>query len=149
FQSFLLESAVALSVADAHTLADARGIDLALDAVAGVRVRGDAESLRVLVRNLVDNAVRYTPEGGHVQVRLRQAPPLATLEVIDTGPGIPVAERERAFDRFYRRAGSPAGGSGLGLAIVRAIAERHGARVSLEDAAGGGLHVTVTLPAVS
>ena len=149
FQPFLLESAVALSVADAHTLADVRGIDLALDAVAGVRVRGDAESLRVLVRNLVDNAVRYTPEGGHVQVRLRQAPPLATLEVIDTGPGIPVAERERAFDRFYRRAGSPAGGSGLGLAIVRAIAERHGARVSLQDAAGGGLHVTVTLPAVS
>ena len=73
----------------------------------------------------------------------------ACLEVIDSGPGIPAADRERAFDRFYRRAGSPAGGSGLGLAIVRAIAERHGARVSLQDAAGGGLHVTVTLPAVS
>jgi signal transduction histidine kinase len=149
FQPLLLESAVASGVADAHALAAARGIDLALEADPGVRVRGDAESLRILVRNLVDNAVRYTPEGGRVRVRLRQAPPLATLEVIDTGPGIPAAECERAFDRFYRRAGSPAGGSGLGLAIVRAIAERHGARIGLEDAAGGGLHVTVSLPTAS
>jgi len=149
FEPLALEDPVASGVADAHALATARDIDLALDAAPGVRVRGDAESLRVLVRNLVDNAIRYTPAGGRVRVNLRQAPPVATLEVIDTGPGIPAEERERVFDRFYRRAGAPAGGSGLGLAIVRAIAERHGAHVGLQDAAGGGLHVTVSLPSAS
>jgi two-component system OmpR family sensor kinase len=102
-----------------------------------------------MVRNLVDNAVRYTPSGGRVQVRLRQDASFAVLEVVDSGPGIPAAERERAFDRFYRRAGAPEGGSGLGLAIVRAIAERHGASVRLDDAAGGGLAVTVRLPRAS
>jgi signal transduction histidine kinase len=146
-QPLLLETAVAQAVADSHALASARRIDLGLEANPNVRVRGDAESLRVLVRNLVDNAVRYTPEGGRVQVRVRLAGDVR-LEIIDSGPGIPAADRERAFDRFYRRAGAPEGGSGLGLAIVHAIAERHGAHVSLADADGGGLHVTVRLPAV-
>ena len=68
------------------------------------------------------------------------------LEVIDNGAGIPAADRERAFDRFYRRATAPEGGSGLGLAIVKAIAERHGARVALDDAPGGGLQVSVLFP---
>jgi two-component system OmpR family sensor kinase/two-component system sensor histidine kinase QseC len=144
-----LDRAVAAGMADAHALAMARDIDLSLDSEPDVCVRGDAESLRVMVRNLVDNAVRYTPSGGRVQVRLRQDAGIAVLEVIDSGPGIPAAERERAFDRFYRRAGAPEGGSGLGLAIVRAIADRHAASVRLDDAAGGGLAVTVRLPRVS
>ena len=95
-------------------------------------VLGDREALRTLVRNLVDNAVRYTPAGGRVQVRTRGGAPRRAsrpvLEVTDSGPGIPAADRERAFDRFYRRASAPQGGSGLGLAIVKAIADRHGAR---------------------
>jgi two-component system OmpR family sensor kinase len=70
------------------------------------------------------------------------------LEVSDSGPGIPPEERARVFDRFHRRRGSPEGGSGLGLAIVKAIAERHGARVDLDDAPGGGLKVTVAFPAL-
>jgi two-component system OmpR family sensor kinase len=147
-QPMLLEDTVAQGVADNHALATTRRIDLGLEAEPNVRVRGDAESLRVLVRNLIDNAVRYTPEGGRVQVRLWKAGEVR-LEIMDSGPGIPAADRERAFDRFYRRAGAPEGGSGLGLAIVHAIAERHGAQVSLADADGGGLHVTVRLPAVS
>jgi signal transduction histidine kinase len=138
-----LEAAAADGIADSHALAVARGLDLSLEAASGVLIQGDREALRVLVRNLVDNAVRHTPQGGRVQVRVRQAGDAALLEVIDTGPGIPAADRERAFDRFYRRASAPEGGSGLGLAIVRAIAERHGAEVDLSDAAGGGLHVTV------
>ena len=141
-----IEPIIAAGMADTHTLALSRGIDLSLSAESGVVARANAEALRVLVRNLVDNAVRYTPAGGRVQVRLHQLPDAVCLEVIDSGPGIPAAERERAFDRFYRRASAPEGGSGLGLAIVRAIAERHGARVSLQDASGGGLHVTVSLP---
>jgi signal transduction histidine kinase len=139
----VLDAAAAEGIADSHAVAVARGIDLSLAAASGVLIRGDLEALRVLVRNLVDNAVRHTPQGGRVQVRVRQAGDAVLLEVIDTGPGIPAADRERAFDRFYRRASAPEGGSGLGLAIVRAIAERHGAEVDLSDAAGGGLHVTV------
>lgn len=141
-----LETAAADGIADSHALAMARSIELSLDAEPGVVVRGDREALRVLLRNLLDNAVRYTAVGGRVRVRVRQVPTAVCLEVIDSGPGIPAAERERAFDRFYRRASAPEGGSGLGLAIVRAIAERHGAHVNLQDAGGGGLHVTVSLP---
>lgn len=148
-----LEQPVAEGIADVHALAAARGIELTLEADPAV-VQGEREALRMLVRNLVDNAVRYTPEGGRVRVRVRtrgdalsgvRAEP-ALLEVSDSGPGIAAADRERAFDRFYRRVGSPQGGSGLGLAIVKAIADRHGADVRLGDAADGGLLVTVAFP---
>jgi signal transduction histidine kinase len=145
-QPLALETAAADGIADSHAQAMAHNIELSLEAEPGIAVRGERDALRVLVRNLVDNAVRHTPAGGRVQVRVRPVPSAVLLEVIDSGPGIPAADRERAFDRFYRRASAPEGGSGLGLAIVRAIAERHGARVSLGDAAGGGLHVTVSLP---
>jgi two-component system OmpR family sensor kinase/two-component system sensor histidine kinase QseC len=139
-----LDVPAAEGIADSHALAVERGIELRLDAVPGLTVRGDREALRVLVRNLVDNAVRHTPFKGRVRVSVRPSADAVLLEVTDTGPGIPAADRERAFDRFYRRASAPEGGSGLGLAIVRAIAERHGARVSLGDAPGGGLEVTVS-----
>jgi signal transduction histidine kinase len=101
------------------------------------------------VRNLVDNAVRYTPPHGSVQVRSRAAPGEAVLEVTDTGPGIAPAERERVFDRFYRRAAAQESGTGLGLAIVKAIAERHGAHVILGEAPGGGLRASVSFPRAS
>lgn len=144
-----LEEPVADGIADAHGLAADRNIDLAVEAHP-VRVRGDRDALRVLVRNLVDNAVRYTPPGGRVRVRTGAARGGgATLEVVDSGPGIPAPDRERVFDRFYRRASAPNGGSGLGLAIVKAIADRHGAEVALGEAAGGGLLVTVAFPPVS
>jgi two-component system OmpR family sensor kinase/two-component system sensor histidine kinase QseC len=139
----LLETAAAEGIADTHALALARGIDLGLDAEPDLRVMGDGDALRTLVRNLVDNAVRYTPAGGRVQVRAAKTPQGAMLKVCDSGPGIAAADRERVFDRFYRRASAPQGGSGLGLAIVKAIADRHGARVTLADAPGGGLQVTV------
>ena len=139
----LLETAAAEGIADTHALALARGIDLGLDAEPDVRVMGDGDALRTLVRNLVDNAVRYTPAGGRIQVRAAKTPQGAVLEVCDSGPGIAAADRERVFDRFYRRASAPQGGSGLGLAIVKAIADRHAARVTLADAPGGGLQVTV------
>jgi two-component system OmpR family sensor kinase/two-component system sensor histidine kinase QseC len=144
-----LDAAAADAIADNHALAQARGIDLRLQAMPGCLVRGDREALRVLVRNLVDNGVRYTPAGGWVQVRVHPAGGATLLEVLDSGPGIPAAERERAFDRFHRRASAPEGGSGLGLAIVRAIAERHGAGVQLGDAPGGGLLASVSFPRAS
>ncbi|MGC1387026.1 MAG: ATP-binding protein [Steroidobacteraceae bacterium] len=141
--SVLLEDAASEGVADTHALALARGIDLGLDAEPNVRIMGDRDALRTLVRNLVDNSVRYTPAGGRVQVRTAKTAQGAVLEVSDSGPGIGAADRERVFDRFYRRVGAPEGGSGLGLAIVKAIADRHGARVSLADAPGGGLKVAI------
>ena len=140
-----LEQATADGIADANALAVARRIDLGLEAEPAA-VQGDRDALRVLVRNLVDNAVRYTPEGGQVRVSTHQQASGATLEVADTGPGIPPSDRERAFDRFYRRSNAPEGGSGLGLAIVKAIADRHGAQIRLDDAPGGGLKVTVAFP---
>jgi two-component system OmpR family sensor kinase/two-component system sensor histidine kinase QseC len=143
-----LSAAAAEGITDTHALAQARSIDLSLDSAPNILVRGDREALRTLVRNLVDNAVRYTPAHGSVQVRCLAAANEATLEVLDTGPGIPPEDRERVFDRFYRRAADE-NGTGLGLAIVKAIAERHGARVSLKEAPGGGLHAAVIFPRAS
>ena len=149
FESVDLGAAAAQGIRDSHDLALARSIDLGLDAAPGLVVRGNREALRTLVRNLVDNAVRYTPSGGTVQVHCRCTATEAILEVDDTGPGIAPADRERVFDRFYRRAAAQEGGTGLGLAIVKAIAERHAARIDLGEAPSGGLQVRVTFPRAS
>jgi two-component system, OmpR family, sensor kinase len=138
-------------VAELVPLADAHHIDLGLAAAQPVTVQGDAEALRTLMRNLIDNAVRYTQAGGRVDVSVADtgAPgaPRALLTVTDDGPGIPAAERDRVFDRFYRRAGTTPPGSGLGLAIVRAIATAHRATVELGDGPEGkGLSVTIRFP---
>ncbi len=95
------------------------------------------------MRNLADNAVRYSPPGARVELRVAQADGVPTLQVDDTGPGIPPAERERVFDRFYRRGLADEPGTGLGLAIVRSVAQRHGATVALDDSPLGGLRVTL------
>jgi signal transduction histidine kinase len=145
FSRVALEQAAAEGIADAHALALTRNIDLGLASEAAV-VQGDRDALRTLVRNLVDNAVRYTPVGGLVRVRTLNGADGAILEVADSGPGIAPPDRERVFDRFYRRASAPEGGSGLGLAIVKAIADRHAAEIKLDEAQEGGLRVTVRFP---
>jgi two-component system sensor histidine kinase TctE len=112
-------------------------------------VRGDALLLREMLSNLVDNALRYTPEGGAITVSIEREPRTGafTLAVADTGPGIPSDERERVFEPFYRGADVVAPGTGLGLPIVRTIAHAHGATVSLASAVpGGGLCATVRFP---
>ena len=125
------------------------GLDLGAACDAPVLVDGDAGQLTVLLNNLVENALRYTPAGGVVDVVAAVSEGRPTLSVVDTGPGIPETERERVFGRFYRgpQAGEQAsapGGTGLGLAIVKAIANRHGARVSLHrPPTGRGLEVRV------
>lgn len=137
-------------------LAEDKGVDLGLVRADATVVRGDASSLAMLVGNLVDNAVRYTPAGGKVDVAIEHNDTGSTLSVVDTGPGIPVAERERVFERFYRitdaaasaKARGDTKGSGLGLSIVRRIAEAHGATVELADAGHApGLAVRVRFPA--
>jgi signal transduction histidine kinase len=146
FEKVDLAAAAAEAIKDTHDLALARNIDLGLDAAPGLYIQGNRETLRTLARNLVDNAVRYTPRGGTVQLRCRSTARDALLEVSDTGPGIAAADRERVFDRFYRRAAAQEDGTGLGLAIVKAIAERHGARLDLGETPGGGLQVVVSFP---
>ena len=146
FESVDLAAAAAEAIKDTHDLALARSIDLGLEGASNTLVWGNREAIRTLARNLIDNAVRYTPPHGSVQVRCRALAEGVLLEVTDTGPGIARGDRERVFDRFYRRATQQETGTGLGLAIVKAIAERHGAQVSLDDAPGGGLHVAVKFP---
>ncbi|HEY7962836.1 MAG TPA: ATP-binding protein [Steroidobacteraceae bacterium] len=139
-------------VAELVPLADAGRIDLGVEAAQPAVVAADADALRTLLRNLIDNAVRYTPAGGRVDVSVvpARAAAGARLAVSDDGPGIDAAERARVFDRFYRRPGTVPPGSGLGLAIVKAIADAHGATVTLADGAGGrGLSVTVSFPPAS
>lgn len=147
-----LSEVVRLALADAAPAAQARGIDLGLVAGPGAPVpaiAGHAEALRILVRNLLDNAVKYTPEGGTVDVALGAGPAGVELSVEDSGPGIPEAEHARVLDRFYRaaQAAQGAAGSGLGLAIVQSIARLHGAVLVLEPAPRlGGLRVALTFP---
>ncbi len=118
--------------------ARARGIDLGFEGVGPLPLRGEALLLRELVTNLVHNAVTYTPAGGHVTVSVGRIEGGVRLRVVDDGPGIPAAERERVFERFQRLDGSGAAGSGLGLAIVKEICARHGAEVLLSDPPQGG-----------
>jgi two-component system OmpR family sensor kinase len=128
-------------------VAQAKGVDLGVEHVEKAHVLGQGGALAILMRNLVDNAVKYTPAGGTVDVAVRHEDGTAVLTVEDSGPGIPAEERERVFDRFYRIAGSEAAGSGLGLAIIRAIAERHGAKLGLDASERlGGLLVSVAFP---
>ncbi len=120
-----------------------KGLDLGFEAgdSRGHEVLGHPLLLRELIRNLVDNALLYTPAGGTVTVRVVADPfgQVVVLQVEDSGPGIPAAEREKVFRPFYRALGTGADGSGLGLAIVREIAARHDADVSLADAVEGRL----------
>jgi two-component system OmpR family sensor kinase len=141
--------ALASEVTGAHApLAEAKNIDLGLARrETEVIIQGEARTIRTLLSNLVDNALRYTPSGGRVDVSVYRGDEGAVAEIVDTGPGIPAGELTRVFDRFYRRSGSDAPGSGLGLAIVKSIADRHGARVALDESPEGhGLRARVVFP---
>ncbi|MDQ2829500.1 MAG: HAMP domain-containing histidine kinase [Chloroflexota bacterium] len=144
-------------------VAAGRAITLTADLPSGaLLVRGDEVRLGQVLRNLLDNALRYTPSGGAVTLTLQACPPdgggdhRLVLRVSDTGPGIPVSERERVFERFHRgvdQVDRRAGGSGLGLAICKAIVLAHGGRMRVADGAGadtngprGGTAIIVVLP---
>ncbi|MFB0935322.1 MAG: sensor histidine kinase [Propionivibrio sp.] len=125
-------------------------IDLAFESPdAPVFISGDATLLHEMVANLVDNALRYTPEGGHVTLSIREDAKEVTLCVVDDGPGIPVSERDKVFQRFYRILGQGSTeGSGLGLAIVREICLAHRGKIELSTGPDNhGLKVEVSFPA--
>lgn len=137
-------------VSERSRLAQADSIDLGLVAAGPVRVRGNEESLRILLNNLVDNAIRYAGPLSRVDVVTRHDDNAPTLAVCDNGPGIAEQDRERVWERFYRASTHAATGSGLGLSIVRRIAEQHGATVALGDGPDGrGLAVCVRFPAAA
>lgn len=138
-------AALARDVVGAHArIAAAKDVDLGAERLEALAVDGDAAALFALADNLVDNAVRYTPPGGQVDVSVERRDGAPALVVRDDGPGIPPGERAQVFQRFARGSHADAPGSGLGLAIVRRIAERHGATVTLADVPGGrGLEAVV------
>ena len=131
--------------------AESRQIDLGVEQQDDVRLWVREVELHAVMRNLVDNAIRYSVPGGRVDISLRRDVDAVSFEVTDDGAGIAPSERERVFDAFYRVLGTDADGSGLGLSIVKTMVERAGGSVSLHDAgrdAGSrGLHVVVRFPA--
>jgi two-component system sensor histidine kinase QseC len=142
-----LQDIVARHADDARALASERDITVSVDATRAV-VTGDAAALDGLVRNLLDNAVRYSPAGGQVRVLLATIEGEVQLVVQDSGPGIAPEARERVFERFHRELGTGVEGSGLGLSIVAQVLASHGGRIALDASpALGGLRATVMLPA--
>lgn len=133
-----------------QSLAAERGISLELQA-APTPIKADAARLQQVIRNLLDNTLRHTPNGGRVLVNVLAGAESHHLTVTDSGPGLPPGEEERVFERFYRTDRSRSredGGTGLGLAIVRSIVTLHGGSVQARNVAGGGAQFTVRLPAI-
>ena len=126
------------------TQASARGVELRMETEARPAVQADEDLLRQAAANLVENAIRYSPDGGAVVIRVTAEPRQARLEVIDQGPGIDPRRLPAIFNRFET---GPGGGSGLGLAIARNVVERHGGRIEVDSQLGGGSRFAILLPA--
>ena len=136
------------TVADAGRLApDARIGLIAPDAVLATEVEADASRIHQLLMVLLDNALRYSPEGGTLRVEVRRVGDAVAIAVRDEGIGIPEAEVAQVFDRFVRGSNAMPGGTGLGLPVAKAIAEAHGGTLAIESREGAGTAVTLTLPA--
>lgn len=134
-------------LAELYPLAMQKNIYIGLIKSSSCAIRGEAEGLRSLVANLLDNAIRYTPSEGRVLVSLVISSGNAELLISDTGKGIPRERRKAVFERFVRDGSADSRGTGLGLAIVRQVLERHGGSIALDDGANGvGLTVRVWLP---
>jgi two-component system, OmpR family, sensor histidine kinase QseC len=141
-----LEQVADLAIAEVRPAAEARNVQVE-HRTEHCEVIGNTSALRVLIRNLLDNAVRYSAEGGRVQVLVRRNGRTAFLEVADSGPGLTEEQRERVFDRFYRGQRAVQPGSGLGMSIVKRVAELHDATIQLGPGIdGSGLGVTVRIP---
>lgn len=120
-------------IAEYLPLAEARSIDLGLDEIAPLFLRAEPDALRLILKNALENSLKYTQEGGEVTLRLLSGDKEAFIEIVDNGQGIPLSERERVFDSFYRIPGVSGEGSGLGLAIAREAANRLGGTVSVHE----------------
>jgi len=144
-----LDAVVAESVDRARTAAEGKGTELVVTGVSGLRVRGDQELLDTALKNLIDNAISYSPERTKVTVETRRLDGCAELSVTDQGIGIPERELERIFERFYRvdpARSRETGGTGLGLAIVKHVATKHGGEVTVWSKEGSGSTFCLRLP---
>ncbi|MDY7540385.1 ATP-binding protein [Undibacterium sp. 5I1] len=139
------------TIADLFPIAQSRELQLELAAPEQLLIPVDAARLSILIRNLIDNAIRYTPNGGQVHTSVIDHGSQVELLVEDSGPGIAPSDRERVFSRFYRLNNHPSQqtGSGLGLSIVKNIVDQHGAQITLTSSALGGLKVSVIFQASS
>jgi two-component system OmpR family sensor kinase len=148
-QCVRLDHVVREVLADLLPAAQARSIDLGCKRMEDVEVRSDPTSLNVMIRNLVDNALRYTPSGGCVDIDLHREDGQAVFRVEDTGPGITPAELSQVFEPFFRGSSVDGEGSGLGLSIVRHVVDTLSATIELENIVASGrtgLRVSVKLP---
>ena len=130
-------------------LAEVKHIDIGFEGTQDADVWASEMDMIAVIKNLVDNAIRYTPEGGRVDLSVNVSNGKAELRIQDSGPGIPLAERDRVFDPFYRTLGSEQIGSGLGLSIVQTITNRIGAEIRLgftDEFHQTGLNVAVIVP---
>lgn len=131
---------------EAHLAID-KNIEISLGGTRGKFVAANYDAICVLMRNLVDNAIRYTPKGGEVEVSIDRKDDIIFLSIADSGPGIPEEERSKIFNRFYRSLGTKESGSGLGLSIVTRISELHHLNISLDTSRLGGLQINVEFSA--
>ncbi len=146
-ESVALAEVARQAVADVAAAALAQGIDIGLDRADAATIAGHRDALDMLLRNLLDNALKHTPPRGRIDVEVIAQADAVLLAVDDSGPGLPQAQRERVLDRFYRADDAQLPGSGLGLAIVKSIAELHHATLSLERSQRlGGLRVVLRFP---
>ena len=137
-----------LAFNDVYPLAQQKHMDMGLMQSDECYVMGQEEALRIMLRNILDNSIKYSPERSKIDFRVEPSARSVRLVIEDDGPGIPQSDLERVMDRFYRIPGNPVSGSGLGLSIVQAIADLHAAKIELvKSAALGGLQVTVTFEA--
>ena len=127
-------------------LAEEKGQTLAIEKIGSPRARADRLVLRQALINLVDNAIKFTPQAGSVRIRLTETPSLAVVDVIDSGPGVPVDAREHIFDRFYRIDGNEAVGTGLGLSLAKGGVEAMGGRLTLEQSGPQGSIFRIAVP---
>lgn len=144
FEIIELEELAKDVIGEMAQVAKSKNIDLGLASVGRAHVNGNRDSLRTLLVNLVDNSIRYIPAGEKIDIHVFAEGKTSILEVTDTGAGIPLAERERVFDRFYRGLEHSVTGSGIGLAIVKSIVDLHHATIALGEGEGGiGLKIRI------
>ena len=141
-----LESMIESVAEDMRPIAQQKEITITTK-VAPASTEGMEDAIRLMVTNLTDNAIRYTPEQGHIELRCDTTDDKAIIEISDNGPGIAPEERERVFDRFYRALGTKTSGTGLGLAIVKRIVDIHHGQIVIDDGLDGqGTTFRITLP---
>lgn len=145
-ESIDLHKLVVDVTSDLISLAMGRKIDISVEESDVLPIIGDRIGLSILLRNLLDNALRYTPESGQVRVAFKHHDQDTCILVEDSGPGIAQADRERVFERFYRGEGEQQSGCGIGLSIVKQVVDRHGATITLGESELGGLKVEVCFP---